>query len=74
VGHGSDIAMLRYTLDREHTKAFAMVIEHDDAQRESAYSEEDGATLTAAQRYGMHVVSMKRDWRIVFARERRHAD
>jgi hypothetical protein len=66
VGNDGDIDLLRYTLDRGHTSSFAIVIHHDDALRESAYEERDGATLDAARTYGIHVVSMQRDWRVVF--------
>lgn len=57
--------MLRYTRDRPGP-TFALVIDHDDAEREFAYSERDGATLAAARAGGFQVVSMKRDWRVVF--------
>ncbi|HVH45572.1 MAG TPA: HAD family hydrolase [Labilithrix sp.] len=67
VGTGGDIAMLRYTRDR-NGPSFALVIQHDDAEREAAYGEKDGATLDAARRHGFSVVSMKRDWKVVFGR------
>lgn len=59
--------MLRYTRDRSGP-SFALVVDHDDPERESAYAEHDGATLEAARTSRFNVVSMKRDWRIVFRR------
>jgi hypothetical protein len=65
VGTGGDIWMLRYTHDR-HGLTFTMVIHHDDAEREFAYEEKDGATLDAAREFGFAVVSMKNDWKTIF--------
>jgi phosphoglycolate phosphatase-like HAD superfamily hydrolase len=65
VRSGGDIAMLRYTRDRPGP-SFALVINHDDDIRESAYAENDGATLAAAGVYDFTVVSMQRDWNVVF--------
>jgi hypothetical protein len=41
-------------------------VNHDDAAREFAYAERDGASLAAARRFGFVVVSMKEDWKYVF--------
>jgi hypothetical protein len=65
VRSGGDIAMLRYTRDRPG-RSFALVINHDDEQREAAYAEKDGATLAAARAGDFQVVSMRNDWRVVF--------
>jgi phosphoserine phosphatase len=63
---GGDISMLRFALG--HTlPSLAVLIDHDDAQREYSYDEKDVASLVAAKRYGFTVVSMKRDWRRIFA-------
>jgi len=45
--------------------AFALLIDHDDADREFAYREE--RSLSAAEQCGWTVVSMKDDWNTVFA-------
>lgn len=65
VRSGGDIAMLRYS-DQRPGASFQLLINHDDAQRESAYQEPDNASLRAAAERGWHVVSMRRDWRQVF--------
>lgn len=64
VRSGGDIAMLRYTHDVPGS--FQLVINHDDAERESAYAEKDGATLAAAKAGNFSVVSMKNDWKVIF--------
>ena len=43
------------------------MINHDDAVREFAYDEKDGASLAAARAHGWQVVSMRDDWAVVFA-------
>jgi hypothetical protein len=65
-GAGGDIAMLRYTREGP-LPSLALLVNHDDAKREYAYSEKDGASLHAAQKYGFSVISMKNDWRRVFS-------
>lgn len=65
VRSGGDVAMLRYTHERPG-RSFALVIDHDDGVRETAYSEKDDATLSAASAGGFNVVSMRRDWKVVF--------
>lgn len=74
VRSGGDIAMLEYSDrgDRPDTgsqpaASLQLMINHDDAAREFAYGEKDGASLAAARAHGWHVVSIKRDWRAVFA-------
>ena len=47
-----------------------IVVNHDDAKREFAYAEKDKASLNAAKENGWHVVSMKNDWKQVFAFEK----
>ncbi|MBO4121613.1 haloacid dehalogenase-like hydrolase [Cupriavidus gilardii] len=65
VGGGGDIAMLAYSQGRRGP-SFQLLIDHDDAQRESAYTEPDGASLKAAAAHRWTVVSMRRDWERVF--------
>ncbi|MBX3189859.1 MAG: haloacid dehalogenase-like hydrolase [Labilithrix sp.] len=65
-GNAGDIEMLEYTRDAARP-SMALVIKHDDAIRETAYSEKDGATPAAALSHDFRVVSMKRDWNTVFA-------
>ncbi|KAF7961946.1 hypothetical protein AWV80_27330 [Cupriavidus sp. UYMU48A] len=65
VGGKGDIAMLSYSQARRGP-SFQLLVNHDDAERESAYAENDGASLRAASERGWTVVSMKRDWSRVF--------
>ncbi len=62
---GGDIQMLQYTRKRPRP-GFALLIHHDDAAREFAYEEKDGASLKAAREGSWVVVSMQRDWRRIF--------
>lgn len=49
------------------TAEFALLVNHDDADREYAYSEAAEASLAKADELGWTVVSMKDDWKSVFA-------
>lgn len=65
-----DLAMLRYTLTGDGPR-LGLLLHHDDAAREFAYDREFRLSpltkaLDDAQRYGIHVVSMKNDWNTVF--------
>ncbi|HEY1268059.1 MAG TPA: HAD family hydrolase [Candidatus Binatia bacterium] len=65
-----DLAMLRYTKAAEGPR-LALLIHHDDAEREVAYDREFRLSplteaLDRAGEYGITVVSMKRDWKTVF--------
>jgi phosphoserine phosphatase len=65
-----DLAMLRYTASGPGPR-LALLIHHDDAEREFAYDREFrlsplAEALDRAGEYGITVVSMKRDWREVF--------
>jgi phosphoglycolate phosphatase-like HAD superfamily hydrolase len=65
-----DLAMLRYTKSGQGAR-LALLIHHDDAQREVAYDREFklsplGEALDNAADYGITVVSMKNDWKTVF--------
>ncbi|MFI8081969.1 HAD family hydrolase [Kitasatospora sp. NPDC086009] len=46
--------------------AFALLVRHDDDQREHAYTKGAEASLTTAERLGWTVVSMKSDWTTLF--------
>lgn len=65
-----DLAMLRYTASGPGPR-LALLIHHDDAEREFAYDREFSLSplaeaLDKAKDYGITVVSMKRDWKEVF--------
>jgi len=65
-----DLAMMRYTVSGPGRR-LALLLHHDDADREVAYDREFRLSplveaLAHADRYGLTVVSMKRDWETVF--------
>jgi len=65
-----DLAMLRYTKTGAGPR-LALLLHHDDAEREVAYDREFrlsplNEALERADEYGITVVSMKRDWNVVF--------
>jgi phosphoglycolate phosphatase-like HAD superfamily hydrolase len=65
-----DLAMLRYTRTGPGAR-LALLIHHDDAEREVAYDREFRLSplveaLDKAAEYGITLVSMKRDWVTVF--------
>ncbi len=62
---GGDIGQLTYGHSNELPN-FQLLINHDDDEREFAYSEDDNASLNAADEQGWHVVSMKNDWKRIF--------
>ena len=43
------------------------MVNHDDAVREFEYGEKNNASLDAAKQNGWQVVSIKNDWKKVFA-------
>jgi len=62
--------MLRYTRTGTGSR-LALLLHHDDAEREVAYDREFrlsplSEALYKAQEYGITVVSMKRDWNVIF--------
>ena len=69
---GGDREMLEFAHTGERP-ALCIVLDHDDDQREYAYGGEAMTNpaaepiLTTAERFGWTVVSMRRDWRRVFA-------
>jgi phosphoserine phosphatase len=65
-----DLAMLRYAKSGPGAR-LALLVRHDDAEREVAYDREFrlsplAEALDKAEEYGIIVVSMKRDWNAVF--------
>ncbi|HEY6814834.1 MAG TPA: HAD family hydrolase [Croceibacterium sp.] len=65
-----DLAMLRYTLGGPGSR-LALLVHHDDAEREFAYDREFhlsplAEALDRAGDYGITLVSMKRDWATIF--------
>jgi hypothetical protein len=63
---GGDVAHLEYSRGRAGP-SLQLLIDHDDDIREFAYQERDSVSLKAARAYGFVVVSMRRDWKTVFA-------
>jgi hypothetical protein len=46
--------------------SFSLLVDHDDEEREFAYTEGAERSLAAAKELGWTVVSMKGDWTTVF--------
>jgi hypothetical protein len=67
-GGEGDIAMLKYCQGNKYP-SFQLLINHDDSTREFYYQEKTNASLNAAAKRKWHVVSMKNDWKKVFAGE-----
>src|SRR5688572_28654462 len=66
-----DLAMLRYCKTGKGAR-LSLLIHHDDAEREVAYDREFrlsplAEALDKADAYGITVVSVKKDWKTVFA-------
>lgn len=65
-----DLQMLQYT-DNDESGRFMMLVHHDDSEREFAYDVNSpigrlDKALVAAQQRGWLVVSMKRDFKVIF--------
>jgi haloacid dehalogenase-like hydrolase len=65
-----DLLMMRYAKSGPGAR-LAMLLRHDDAEREAAYDREFrlsplSEALDKAGDYGITLVSMKRDWKVVF--------
>jgi hypothetical protein len=65
-----DLAMLRYTLAGEGRR-IGLILHHDDAEREFAYDRDFrlsplAEALDHGSQYRLTLVSMKRDWGVVF--------
>ncbi|KAA0969366.1 haloacid dehalogenase-like hydrolase [Aureimonas fodinaquatilis] len=67
-GGRGDIAMMRWSMDRDGP-SFQLLVNHDDESREFAYSEPDNYSLNAAKEYGFHVVSIRDDWKTIIDRK-----
>jgi hypothetical protein len=70
-----DLAMLRYTKSGPGAR-LALLVHHDDADREFAYDREFrlsplAEALDKADEYDITVVSMKRDWKTIFGGDER---
>jgi hypothetical protein len=63
--HG-DIGMCAYSQGRKGP-SLQLLINHDDADREFAYVEDDGGSLKAAKANSWIIVSVKNDWKTVFS-------
>jgi hypothetical protein len=68
-----DLAMLRYASSRPGA-SLALLLHHDDDEREVAYDRDFKLSplveaLDERDRYGITLVSMKRDWKTVFGPE-----
>jgi hypothetical protein len=66
VRSGGDIGQMRWS-QQGMLPSLQVMINHDDAVREAAYSEPKGESLAAAAKYGFKVVSMKDDSKQIFA-------
>jgi hypothetical protein len=67
-----DLPMLRYTKTGKGPR-MALLLHHDDVEREVAYDREFRLSplnegLDKADAYGLTVVSMKRDWSVIFSK------
>ncbi|MBL8575659.1 MAG: haloacid dehalogenase-like hydrolase [Mesorhizobium sp.] len=65
-----DLAMMRYTRTGSGAR-LALLLHHDDEEREAAYDRDFhlsplAEALDKADEYGITVVSMKHDWKVVF--------
>lgn len=65
-GGAGDLAMLRYSSGSKYP-SFQMIVNHNDSIREYGYQEKDNLSLSTAAKYKYHVISMKDDWKKVFA-------
>lgn len=65
-GGAGDIAMLKYSQGNKYS-SFQLLVNHDDAAREYSYQEKDNLSLDAAVKNNWHVISIKDDWKKVFA-------
>lgn len=65
VRSGGDIGQLTYCKTNKLPN-FQLLVNHDDDIREFAYSEKDNASLNAALEEKWQIVSMKKDWKVIF--------
>ena len=69
VRNGGDVEHLRYSKEGS-LPSLQLMINHDDAERESLYSEKDNQSLAMAKKYGWKVISIKNDWGEVFSKSK----
>jgi phosphoserine phosphatase len=67
VGNEGDIQMLEFCLASKYS-SFQLMVNHDDSTREFSYGEKTNASLNASEKNKWHVVSMKNDWKEIFAK------
>lgn len=60
-----DLTMLLFT-EHEKYPTLRLLVHHDDAKREYAYTRGARRVLEAARKYGWNVISMRDDWNVVF--------
>jgi phosphoserine phosphatase len=66
-GGAGDIEMLKFCQGSKY-KSMQLLVNHDDSNREVFYQEVDNASLTAATKYGWHIISIKNDWKIIYTK------
>lgn len=65
-GGAGDLAMLRYSSGSKYP-SFQMIVNHNDSIREYSYQEKDNLSLNTAAKYKYHIISIKDDWKKIFA-------
>ncbi|MBV4360302.1 HAD family hydrolase [Pinibacter aurantiacus] len=65
-GGAGDVYMLRFSQGGKYP-SYQLIVNHDDKEREAYYQEKDNKSLNWAKKYGWHVVSMKGNWKTIFA-------
>lgn len=64
-----DLTMLLFT-EHEKYPTLRLLVHHDDAKREYAYTRGARKVLKAAREHGWNVISMRDDWNVVFPFEK----
>lgn len=65
-GNAGDIFMLRYTTQTGGRPGFGLIVSHDDNTRDASYTDKDGATMAAVEKFGWAVARIKEDWKTIF--------
>ncbi len=65
-GGGGDVYMLRYSQGSKYP-SLQLLVNHNDKEREFEYYENPDVSLSMAAQYGWTVISMKDDWKTVWA-------
>ncbi|MGO4772631.1 HAD family hydrolase [Flavobacterium sp. W22_SRS_FK3] len=65
-GAEGDLAMLKFSQGNKYP-SFQLIVNHNDSIRESYYQEKSNLSLSTAAQNKYHVMSMKDDWKKVFA-------